>query len=600
MRKFITHYLWIAVLASILIAFTDHKIIPEPGTWNILELRSLDSRFLFKKSPEKNASQDIVLIVIDDKSYEKIKKPIILYHTDICNIIDYLANSGAKVIGLDIELPSISLGESITNGYESIFRKSFLKARNSGVDIVIGYSNAQMPPLKQYLEVAGPDNLSMFNLTPDADAFIRRQRLWFEDKAGNRSDSFPFLIAKKFDDKLTFPDREILIDYSLSPNLKIYSFYDVLRLIESKHNLDNWFRDKVVIIGTLLSSEDRHSTPLNYSLFENSNKRTAGIIIQATTLNTLLSKSYFSEPAYHTEWFGILIIAVLTLFLCFTYRPLVAALLCTVQSVILLLISLYAFNHLYVIRLIPLFSAILITYIATVAFRYYTEERKKKIIKDRFSSFVPQKMIDQIINMDIDKLTEGIQSEVVLFFSDMRGFSAYSELNKQDPKKVVNLLNHYHREMTGIILSNEGTVAQLVGDGIFAFFGAPVKLKDPVYAALISAVQMKEKIKELEPEWLKYNMHNLRIGIGIHIGDAIVGNVGSIKKMYYTAIGDNTNVASRIEGLTKEYGETILISGAAFQHVQNRVIARPLGLAKIKGHSDVEIFAVDGIIDKLL
>jgi len=598
-RKFITHYLWIAVLASVLVTFTDYKIIPEPGTWNILELRSLDSRFLFKKKPEKNATQDIVLIVIDDKSYEKIKKPIILYHTDICNMINYLVNNGAKVIGLDIELPSISLGESFIGGYESIFRKTFLKARNNGVDVVIGYSNAQMPPFKQYLEIAGPENLSMFNLTSDADASIRRQQLWFEDKEGNRSDSFPFLLAKKFNDKITFPGREVLIDYSLSPDLNVYSFTDVLQWVDSNRHDNNLFRGKVVIIGTLLSSEDRHPTPLYYSLSQNNDKRAGGVIIQATTLNTLLSKSYFSESERHTELLGIFIVSILTLFLCFKYRPFIAALLCTVQSIIIIIISLHAFDHLYIIRLVPLFSAILITYIATIAFRYYTEERKRKIIKDRFSSFVPQKMIDKIINMDIDKLTEGIQSEVVLFFCDMRGFSTYSEMNKSDPKKVVNLLNHFHKEMTEIILSNEGTVAQLVGDGIFAFFGAPVKLKDPVYAALKSAVQMKEKIKELEHEWLKYNMYNLRIGIGIHIGDAIVGNVGSIKKMYYTAIGDNTNVASRIEGLTKEYGETILISSAAFQHVQNRVMARPLGLAKIKGHSDVEIFAIDGIINEL-
>jgi class 3 adenylate cyclase len=90
-------------------------------------------------------------------------------------------------------------------------------------------------------------------------------------------------------------------------------------------------------------------------------------------------------------------------------------------------------------------------------------------------------------------------------------------------------------------------------------------------------------------------MDNLRIGIGVHFGEAIVGNIGSVKKMDYVAIGDNTNVASRIEGLTKEYHEAILISKAAYEYVQDEVIARPLGDAKIKGHSEVAVLAVLGL-----
>ena len=360
MQKFLTQYLWIAVLASILATFTDHKIIPEPGTWNILELRSLDSRFLFKKKPEINATKDIVLIVIDDESYRNIDKPIIFYHKYICDIINYLVDSGAKVIGLDIELPSISLEKDVIGGYESIFRTTFLRARNKGVDVVIGCSNKKRLPLQQYLDVAGPDNLSMFNLTTDADAFRRRQRLWSGDE-GSRMDSFPFLLAKKYSDKLAFPAKEILIDYSLSHDFKKYFFYDILQLIKSDLDHTHLFRDKVIIIGSLLSSEDRHPTPLYYShsqindkmakqhgedtgsptnynsLFQSKDKWTEGVIIQATTLNTLLSKSYFSEPERHTEFMGIFIMSLLTLFLCFKYRPLIAAFLCIGQSMVVFL-----------------------------------------------------------------------------------------------------------------------------------------------------------------------------------------------------------------------------------------------------------------------
>jgi adenylate cyclase len=184
---------------------------------------------------------------------------------------------------------------------------------------------------------------------------------------------------------------------------------------------------------------------------------------------------------------------------------------------------------------------------------------------------------------------------VVLFFSDIRDFTPYSEKNKNDPKKIVTFLNRYHTEMTEIILANKGTVSQLIGDGIFAFFGAPVAAPDPVMDAVNTALQMREKIIALQAVWQECGMENLRIGIGIHVGDAIVGNIGSVKKMTYGAIGDNTNLASRIEGLTKECHEMILLSSTAYERVKDRVAARHLGESKVKGHSDITLYALDGL-----
>ncbi len=210
---------------------------------------------------------------------------------------------------------------------------------------------------------------------------------------------------------------------------------------------------------------------------------------------------------------------------------------------------------------------------------------------------MPDNIIDQIVDADMEKLTEGEQRKLALLFSDIRGFTSFSESNKAAPQKVVNFLNRYHAEMTEIIVRCGGTVSQLTGDGIFAFFGAPLKLDDPVFAAVSAALQMKDRIASLRQEWLRYGMEDLRVGFGIHFGDVTVGNIGSAKKMDYTAIGDNTNVASRLEGQTKEFHETILISDAAYECVRERIVARSLGPARIKGHSEVNVFAVDGVRD---
>ena len=565
----------------------------------MFELRLIDFRFRFKKQPVKTASKDIALITIDEKSYKNINQPIIFYHTYISEVVDFLVKSGVRVIGLDIQLPSISLEERVKGGYDSVYTKAILEAKKRGVDVVIGFSSKESAPLWTYLAAAGQENLAVFNLTQDKDDFIRRQELWFEEN-NRKYDSLPFLLAKKFSkSNLTVPSNTILIDYSLARGIANYPFDEVYNLSQQGKDERGLFKDKVVIIGTFFTHEDKHPTPLYYSTLPDKGKRTSGIIIQATTLNTLLSGSIFREPSGLTGALYILIIAIISVFLCFNRRPVSAGVFCLAEAGVVLLVSIYAFNLLYLVRLTPLFLSILMSYGITTVFHYYTEEKNKRIIRSRFASYVPEKVIEQIVNTDIKKLTEGEHKELALFFSDIRGFTTYSENNKHDPKRVVNFLNEYHKEMTEIILAHDGTVAQLIGDGIFAFFGAPVEFPDPVLAAVKSAVEMKQKIAELKAKWQEYGIEDLRIGIGIHFGDTIIGNIGSLKKMAYVAIGDNTNIASRIEGLTKEFNEAILISEAAYNKVRDKVTARPLGQAKIKGHSEITIFALDGLSDSI-
>jgi len=594
-RKHLFSYALIALIVGFLVILTDSAIIPDKGTWNQLELRLIDLRFLFRKNPAKDWMKDkIAVIAIDEKSYKKINQPIIFYHTYISEVIDYLVESGVKTIGLDIELPTISLETRIEGGYDSIYMRSFLEARRKGVNVIIGFSSEGNTPLQGYLLAAGEANIASFYLTEDADDYIRRQHLYFESQGG-KYDSLSYLLAKDFtNQQLRVPNQTVLIDYSLSHSIPVYSFCDIYELSKNRSNSqENPFRNKVVLIGSSLSFEDKHSTPLSF--FEN--RMTDGVVIQATTLGTLLSGSIFREPGSLLGAFFIFIITLITITLCYQRRPIPTAMLCMLEICLILMLSVVAFNNLYVIRIMPLLSAVIFTFAATMVFHYYVEEHKKMRIRQRFACYVPDNIIDQMMDRDIDRLTEGEQRKLALLFSDIRGFTSFSESNKDDPRKVVNFLNHYHTEMTDIIVGCGGTVAQLTGDGIFAFFGAPQEHDDPVFAATRAALIMRDRILFLKEEWLKYDIGDLRTGFGIHYGDVIVGNIGSSRKMDYVAIGDNTNVASRLEGLTKDLSETIIISSAAYELIQGRVVVRPLGSASIKGHSEVQIFAVDGLVE---
>ena len=235
-RKYLFPYAVIALLVSLFVIFTDCRIIPGKGTWNQLELRSIDFRFLFKKKLEKDPIKKIIVIAIDEKSYKKINQPLIFYHTYISEVIDYLVEGGVKTIGLDIELPSISLEDKIEGGYESIYLQSFMNARKKGVNIIIGFSSQENAPLQGYLLAAGEANLATFHLTEDSDDCIRRQQLYFDD-GGKRYNSIAYTLAMNFtNQQISAPSKTILIDYSLAQDIPIYSFHDIYELSKKRNN----------------------------------------------------------------------------------------------------------------------------------------------------------------------------------------------------------------------------------------------------------------------------------------------------------------------------------------------------------------------------
>jgi adenylate cyclase len=385
-----------------------------------------------------------------------------------------------------------------------------------------------------------------------------------------------------------------MIDYSLGAEVALYSFHEVLEGISGQIQPER-FKDKVVIIGARLKYEDSHLTP-PHRFWAQTRGRTPGIFIQAATLTTLLTGRFFREPGTLAGGVYIFLASLLAVVCCFQRKPLPGALLCLLLTGVLALLGIFCFNRFYVLRLLPLAAAVWLAYGAATIFDYYTKERKISQIRNRFASFVPEKIIDQLVDRNVQELTEGEQRELAIFFSDIRDFTPYSERHKDEPKRIVTFLNRYHTEMTEIILANNGTVSLLIGDGIFAFFGAPVASSDPVMDAVRTAVQMRERIAALKDFWRECGQEELRIGVGIHVGEAIVGNIGSVKKMAYVAIGDNINLTARIEGLTKEFQEMILLSAGAYERVRDRVAARRLGEAKVKGHSDVTLYALDNIL----
>ena len=241
-----------------------------------------------------------------------------------------------------------------------------------------------------------------------------------------------------------------------------------------------------------------------------------------------------------------------------------------------------------------------VTRIMESTIKMQSKMKFERNIRKAFSRFVPEQIIDELVDGAETEAKVGIgeKRDVAIMFCDIRSFTNISECNK--PETVVAFLNRYFTAMCTIIKKYGGTVDKFMGDAIMALFGAPVSYEDNCRRAVAAAQEMRETVNQIEmedlilPQDMKFN-----IGIGIHYGDVIVGSIGSADKTDYSVIGDNVNLASRLEGLTKTYGTMILISEAVKNDIKNQeYVYRHLDNVKVKGKEHpVPIYALDKSID---
>ena len=209
-----------------------------------------------------------------------------------------------------------------------------------------------------------------------------------------------------------------------------------------------------------------------------------------------------------------------------------------------------------------------------------------------FSKVVTKSVMDHLIQHPDGLKLGGEKKNVTIFFSDIRGFTPMSEALSAE--EVVHILNEYFTAMTAIIFKYNGTVDKFMGDAIMAIYGAPVVMPDHAEKAVLAAIEMSEKMKELQAKWRMEGKKEVNIGIGINTGDCVVGNIGSNERLEYTAIGDNVNLTQRLESVA-EKGQ-ILISAATYEKVKHKVEATMLDPIKVKGKAEkVLAYSVQGL-----
>jgi len=222
-----------------------------------------------------------------------------------------------------------------------------------------------------------------------------------------------------------------------------------------------------------------------------------------------------------------------------------------------------------------------------------TRHAEAQRIKDVLSRYVSRPVAEAVLQeQDAVPLGTGRRQRVTVMFTDIRGFTSLSE--RLAPEQVVAFLNTYFSRMVGAVFTFDGMLDKYIGDGMMAVFGAPIAHEDHALRAVKAAFRMRKELEALNLELKARGEDPLSIGIGLHTGECVIGNIGTEQRLDYTAVGDTVNTASRIEGLTKEHKVDILVSADTWREVRTMVLSRPLPAVTLRGRSTpLDLYALE-------
>jgi len=367
-----------------------------------------------------------------------------------------------------------------------------------------------------------------------------------------------------------------------------FPYISILDVIKNKVDPSS-MRDKIILLGptgTGIHGHDLWITPTSPAM--------PGIEKHAHVVSSILRKNFITRAGGLTNILIVLVSGMLFTLFIVSLKAIAGAFLAFIFVASLSAITYYLFflKGLWVNLSYPVMN-ILVAYFIVAAHRYAVTESDARRIRQMFSSYVTEKVVNELIkNPDFAKLG-GARREVTVLFSDIRGLTSFSE--KHSPEEVVTILNEYLGEMTNIIFQWDGTLDKFVGDEIVAFWGAPVPQENHAELALKCALHMKQRLEELREKWIREEREPLRAGFGLHTGEVIVGNIGAEgKKMDYTVVGDNANLGARVEGLTRQYDADIIITESTLNKIRSLIMDAKFGHIRVEG---LGLVAVKGKVE---
>ena len=369
---------------------------------------------------------------------------------------------------------------------------------------------------------------------------------------------------------------------------KSYKYISALDIYNNNFDKKD-IEGKIILLGTSASGLlDLRATPFE-SIYP-------GVEVHANAIDNLINSDIIASPSYAKgiTMTAIAISVLVTALIISFATPLISFGL--IVGFLMLEVG-YFYNMLFQERLLPSFAypilSILITTLVLTFVKIYFEHRQKLMISDKFAKKVSPQVAAKLLKSSKDVFSVA-EVEITVFFSDIRDFTTISE-KLGDPKILIDYLNTYMSPMSQIIIQHEGTIDKYIGDAIMAYWNTPISVKDHADKALSASIKQIQELKKLNKILKDKSYPPIKIGIGLHTGVAIAGEIGSKGRSDYTVIGDNINLGSRIEGLCKTYGAEILISQQTKEQLTQIYQIREVDCVQVKGKNEsVTIYEVLG------
>ncbi len=558
------------------------------------EARTYDLRFKDMRGPVPPSS-NIGIIAIDEKSIAELGR--YPWSRDrYARLLDRLAAAKAQVVMFDVFFPE---RENVAN--DRLFAAATKRAGNVVLAVVFDFDqNGRVTTITRSLpEIErGAIGIGHINQLPDDDGVIRRNPLLIE-KDGKQIPSLGLAAAmqalgeKEFvagDFDISVGQRRIpvdgeyrmWIDYVGGPGVyPRYSFTDVLHGRVPPEEL----KGKILFLGaTALGIYDMRVTPFHGN--------TPGVELHATIADNIISGRHIRQGGMEAliDMIFIVLLGVLAFWLTTSLRLYGA-----IPATVLLLsgyiwLTYYMFNAGHWINMIyPVMSAT-IAILVGGSFRYLVLERSAREMRSMFSSYLSPKLVARLERDPEAAKIGGDSKEVTVLFTDIKGFTTFSE--SHPPQEVVSRLNGYLGAMVQVIEQHDGTIDKFIGDGIMAYWGAPLAQPDHARLAIDCIKAINGRMKTLRAQWQAEGLEPFTIRGGLQSGEVVAGNVGlSGKKMEYTVIGDTVNQAARLEGTAKYYGVAYLVGEQTYQRTRDYCRYRELDKIRVVGkHLPVTIY----------
>lgn len=624
-RHWLTGLFTVVLITIVLAAFRPLSLI------QVLEAKTLDARFGLNRPPE--GVNEVIMIGIDDSSLKFFGDNGISWpwpRSFYAHVVDYLTRSGAKAVLFDLLFYQPDLDRSESDGRETdnIFAQSIKNNRHVvlGAQLsedILGFDAdltsaalpladdppalssvyrgilAPVPPLAQ--AAAG---LGIVNIAPDPDGIIRKAPLiygfgdlilpqitiagltssghkvgrYMSQKGYLEMDDFRIPVDKKGYYHIYWYGRE-----SICNALECVSFAAVIQSASAEISGEQpvlgreHFKDKFVIIGaTAAGLMDLKPTPAA--------DISPGMEIWATILLNFIHGDFFYTAHWILDIFRTILIAYAAFWLLTRFSGLKAHILTLCLPMLCMGESIYFWRyHNLAVSLTFPFLGFIATYSYTTAMGYFVEGRSKRQISRAMSRYLHPDLV-QIIAKDPDRVEMGgSEIDATVLFSDIYSFTTISE--NFTPHELVTHLNHYFSDLSGFVLDHGGMLDKYTGDGIMALFGAPLPREDHAFLACRAALAHRNFSRRLaekaHPEVSDEFHQGTRIGL--HSGKIVAGNIGSQRRMDYTAIGDTVNLAARLEGVNKIYKTQIILSESCYNIVKEEFVCRELDYLRVKG-----------------